>query len=163
MSSLPGCAQAQAVLFWKVYDVQNLFRKEAWSLHPCTAVPVPVQELEDGLLGVWSLDLGIGGSLGQKGSWNCPNTSLVSLSINQQAINSLYRLKWASVPSDKCSDLECFFHTSQSNEPTFCICPLWKLIMELERNSVKVKVLPQLACILWPPRVSTVHLLASFG
>ena len=69
-------------------DVQNLFRKEARSLHPFAEVPVPLQELENGLLGVRNLDLG--SELTQlsqvKRLLNLLDKSLASPSINQQAL-----------------------------------------------------------------------------
>ena len=45
---------------WKVSDVQNLVQVEgrrAWSLNPFTEVFVPLQKLENGLLGVWGVHL----------------------------------------------------------------------------------------------------------
>ena len=85
----PYVRQTLAVVFWtyeifKLWkDVQNFFRKEAWSLIPFSSVRVPLQKRENDLFGVLKFTTSsrseaelTGPCLRQKGSWTRLITSL---------------------------------------------------------------------------------------
>ena len=84
----------------KSQKTQNLAVEEAWSLNSSgfTGVLVPLQELENGLLGVWSP-----GSLRQKRILK-QSQYIISFPFINQLADLLYRPKSTSVPSDSYSD-----------------------------------------------------------
>ena len=104
------------LLFDRIFskDAQNLLRKETRSLHPLTAVPVPLLKLGNCLLGVWSLCffIELTGLTEADKLLNLSQYIIIFYLHQSASYNSHYRQKMTSVPSDTTSDPASFFQYS---------------------------------------------------